>query len=85
MNDKEFLNWIVDRLVHIYEENENTDFIIRLRKIANEANNKINNKKTIDWESIIMDILKLEKLGYIDITMQMQEKEDSYISLKYGE
>ena len=39
----------------------------------------------IDWESIVMDILKLEKLGYIDITIQMQEKEDSYISLKCGE
>ena len=39
----------------------------------------------IDWESIMMDILKLEKLGYTDITIQMQEKEDSYISLKCGE
>lgn len=36
----------------------------------------------IDWESIMMDIFKLEKLGYTDITMQMQEKEERYINLK---
>ena len=40
MKDKEFLNQIADRLVHVYGENENIDFIIRLRKIANESNNK---------------------------------------------
>ena len=39
----------------------------------------------IDWESIMMDILKLDKLGYTNITVQMQEKEDSYINLKCGE
>ena len=39
----------------------------------------------IDWGNIVMDILKLEKLGYTNITMQMQEKEERYINLKCGE
>lgn len=34
MTDKEFLNWIIDRLVHVYNESPNVDFIHRLRKIA---------------------------------------------------
>jgi len=45
MNDKEFLNQIADRLVHIYGEKENIDFIIRLRKIANKEIIKINKLK----------------------------------------
>lgn len=39
----------------------------------------------IDWESIVMDVLKLERFGHANITMQMQEKEERYISLKCGE
>ena len=35
MADKEFLNWIADRLVNVYGENENTDYIRYLRQIAN--------------------------------------------------
>jgi hypothetical protein len=36
MNDKEFLNWIIDRLINVYNENPNVDFIHRLRKIADK-------------------------------------------------
>lgn len=39
----------------------------------------------IDWESIVMDILRLEKFGHDSITIQMQEKEERYINLKCGE
>lgn len=34
----------------------------------------------IDWESIVMDILKLERFGYANITTQIQEKEEYYIN-----
>jgi len=34
MNDKEFLNWVAGRLVNVYKESENVDFVIKLRKIA---------------------------------------------------
>ena len=34
MNDKEFLNWVADRLVHVYGESENVDFVLKLRQIA---------------------------------------------------
>jgi len=34
MNDKDFLNWIADRFVHVHGESENVDFVQRLRKLA---------------------------------------------------
>lgn len=34
MTDKEFLNWLEDRLVHVYNESPNTDFVLKLRQIA---------------------------------------------------
>jgi hypothetical protein len=36
MTDKEFLNWIIDRFVHVYNESPNVDFIHRLQNIANK-------------------------------------------------
>jgi hypothetical protein len=35
--DKEFLNWLADRLVHVYGENPNVDFVHKLRAIAKNA------------------------------------------------
>lgn len=40
MNDKQFLNWIIDRLINAYNESPNVDFIHRLRKIADKLENK---------------------------------------------
>lgn len=34
MKDKEFLEWLIDRLVHVYGESPNVDFIHKLKKIA---------------------------------------------------
>ena len=33
-NDAEFLLWIADRLVFVYGESPNIDFVLKLRKIA---------------------------------------------------
>lgn len=35
-NDSDFLNWVADRLVHVYGESENVDFVRRLRILARE-------------------------------------------------
>lgn len=32
--DNEFLNWLADRLVHVYGESPNVDFVHKLRAIA---------------------------------------------------
>lgn len=40
MTDKEFLNWIIDRLIHVYGESPNVDFVHRLRKIVKSLENK---------------------------------------------
>lgn len=32
--DSEFLNWVADRLVHVYHESENVDFVLKLRELA---------------------------------------------------
>ena len=37
MTDGEFLNWVADRLVHRYNENENVDFVLVLRRIAEKV------------------------------------------------
>lgn len=34
MKDLEFLNWIADRLVNVYGESPNVDFVHKLREIA---------------------------------------------------
>lgn len=36
MTDKEFLNWIADRLLNVFGEDPNADFIHRLRNIGNK-------------------------------------------------
>lgn len=33
MNDKEFLQWVHDRMSHVYGENESFDFMYKLRAI----------------------------------------------------
>ena len=33
MKDSEHLQWIHDRIVDVYHENENVDFLIRMREI----------------------------------------------------
>lgn len=50
MDDKNFLNWLADRLVNLYAERESTDFVIRLRKIASQQNNpNILTIKKLPW------------------------------------
>ncbi len=39
MSDKEFLLWLVARLVNVYGESELTDFVLKLKEIANERTN----------------------------------------------
>jgi len=34
MPDKEFLNWLADRLVNVYNESENVDFVQKLKAVA---------------------------------------------------
>lgn len=38
--DSEFLNWLADRLVHIYHESPNVDFVMKLREIATKLDRK---------------------------------------------
>jgi hypothetical protein len=33
MTDREFLIWLQARLIKVYKENENTDFVLRLGRI----------------------------------------------------
>jgi hypothetical protein len=39
MSDKEFLLWLAARLVNVYGESELTDFVLKLKEIANERTN----------------------------------------------
>lgn len=37
MTDSEHLQWIHDRIVNVYDESENVDFLIRMRNIIEHA------------------------------------------------
>ena len=37
MTDNAFLNWMVGRLINVYGENEDTDFVLRLKAIADKS------------------------------------------------
>ena len=39
MNDREFLEWIRNRLIDIHGENPNFDYMLRLKDVINNANN----------------------------------------------
>lgn len=34
VDTRKFLDWIADRLVHVYKESENVDFVLKLRRLA---------------------------------------------------
>jgi hypothetical protein len=36
MTNKEFLHWIANRLVNVYKEHPNTDFVLKLKEIADD-------------------------------------------------
>ena len=40
MNDSLFLHWVADRLVLVYEESEDVDFVGTLRRIATDMEEK---------------------------------------------
>jgi hypothetical protein len=45
MSDKEFLTWISDRLVHVYKENPNYDYMLRFQRIIQ----RIEELEEIEW------------------------------------
>ena len=52
MKDREFLLWLAERLVYVYRESPNVDFVLKLKAIA-EATPK--NRVTNFWESSPME------------------------------
>ena len=40
-SDIEFLTWLRDRLVHVYKESENVDFVLRLNEIIEELKRNV--------------------------------------------
>tara|TARA_R110000822_G_scaffold10794_2_gene40478 strand:- start:602 stop:844 length:243 start_codon:yes stop_codon:yes gene_type:complete len=54
MTDNEFLNWMVGRLVDVYNEDENTDFVLRLKAIADKSTGVVEeNNVDIDHQIVI--------------------------------
>lgn len=39
MSDAEFLHWLYERLIYVYRESPNVDFVLRLKRIADAASN----------------------------------------------
>ena len=45
MSDKEFLVWLLNRLVHVHHENEHCDYMLKFHKI-------IHTERTPQWQPI---------------------------------
>lgn len=54
MGDSEFLSWVADRLVFVHGDMEGQDFIIRLRKMAEEAHSPFVVNESV--HAVMMDI-----------------------------
>lgn len=48
MEDKEFLNWIADRLEGEFEVSPNVDYLLRLRQIAKDGTKHEHNRYLCD-------------------------------------
>lgn len=36
MKDKEFLEWLIDRLIYVYKESPDVDFVLKLKAITKQ-------------------------------------------------
>ena len=77
MNDKEFLQWIHDRIVHRYGENKNMDFMHRLRKIITTTGNNITT------ESADIQTHEIDEDGDFIIESDHPDPDMSMISTSY--
>jgi hypothetical protein len=64
LSEKSFLNWIADRLVNVYGESENVDFINRLREIGDDY-------EKLQYENMILE----EQLASSEEQLQLSDKE----------
>jgi len=75
-NTKDFLNWIADRIVYVYKESPYTDYVTKIRQVAessyepltkeelhflNHLRNEAKFEQNYYHESMLTDIL--QKLG----------------------
>lgn len=56
MNDRDFLTWISNRLVNRYGESEHTDFVQRLKRIAEDCSGKRTLLDSADVLNILTDM-----------------------------
>ena len=61
MTDSEFLNWVADRLVHVYHESDNVDFVLKLRRMAKQAEH-VNDKLPCSQRALPEVIAQLRHL-----------------------
>lgn len=73
--DSEFLTWLASRLVHRYGESENTDFVLRLQKIAEEAKQRENPSAPMRMQ--IMEMRKTSRGHIVRIECECRARFDS--------
>lgn len=78
MNDKDFLQWIHDRLVHVYGENPDFDYMHKFRSIIdNKDNDRCTNieckidQAQIDLEKV-KEIINSEMQKYFGVVTKPQ-------------
>jgi septal ring factor EnvC (AmiA/AmiB activator) len=80
--NKKFLNWIADRLVYVYKESENVDFVLRLRELANEIQKlEIKSKAQSDDLKAYQSQIKQLQTEQKDICDQLDDLALEYIQI----
>jgi hypothetical protein len=62
MTNKEFLHWIANRLVNVYKEHPNTDFVLKLKEVAD---NQISNATLAK---------RIAELGYENSKLRLEQQ-----------
>lgn len=82
-----FLQWIHDRLVEVHGENENFDYMHRLRNMICEYEQQENKMEMKEIEDLKLAIRKLRKVesSAIDIYLKTRDKKQVKICDKLAE
>ena len=67
MKDKDFLAWMYARLVHVYNEDSNVDYMRRFKAIINATDINTNISKTLDKQKQDLEIVKIQNMSHMDM------------------
>lgn len=79
MNDKQHLSWIFDRLVSVYAENRNYDYMIRFKSIIDNMPSEEKKRSVIPTdEEVLIESVKASAKQYNNYLSECKKAKASY-------